>query len=310
VHGHSSKGGALSRIAAIGTEAARVYTPHALVTLNPILGRARRAIYSTAELTLSRLADAIICVSREELDHALRLGVDPARLHLVPNGIDPLPAVERSVVRRRLGLEGSQICIGFVGRLTAEKAVDRLLQAFAEIHRRVPGTRLAVVGSGPEEQALRDLSARLNVADATVWLGSADGHTLMAGFDVFAFPSLYEGCAYVLLEAAQRGLPIVTTDVGGAEQTVEHGKTGFIVPRDGTTNFVECLLRLCRDGALRTRVTAATAESARQWTGQRMIEETLKVYSAAEKTRQESAKSHGRIRSLLKRERRPPVVHG
>jgi glycosyltransferase involved in cell wall biosynthesis len=300
VHGHSSKGGALARIAAIGTEAARVYTPHAFVTLNPSLDRARRAIYSKAERALSHFADAIICVSREELDHALQLGIEPARLHLVPNGVDPLPPTERSVVRRKLGLEDGHVCVGFVGRLNAEKGVDRLVQAFADVRRRVPSARLALVGAGPEENALRDLSVRLNVSDATTWLGNADGRTLMAGFDIFAFPSLYEGSPYVLLEAAQRGLPIVTTSVGGADQIVADGVSGFLVPRDDTTKFAECLLRLCSDPALRARMTAAPAGSVRPRTAQQMIEETLKVYSAAGKARQLSAKSHGRIKSLLR----------
>jgi glycosyltransferase involved in cell wall biosynthesis len=290
----------LSRLAAIGTKAARVYTPHAFVTLNPSLDRARHAIYSRAELALSYLADAIICVSREELDHALRLGIDPARLHLVPNGVDPLPAIDRCVVRRTLGLEDGQVCIGFVGRLNAEKGVDRLLQAFADVHQRVPSTRLALVGGGPEENALRDLTARLNVSHATLSLGNADGRTLMAGFDVFAFPSLYEGSPYVLLEAARRGLPIVATNVGGADQIVADGVTGFLVPRDDTAKFGECLLRLCKDAALRARMTAAAAGSIRPRTAQQMIEEILKVYSAAEQARQQSSKRHGRLRSLLR----------
>jgi glycosyltransferase involved in cell wall biosynthesis len=299
VHGHSSKGGALSRLAAIGTATARVYTPHAFVTLNPSLDRARRAIYSRAELALSHLADAIICVSREELDHAVSLGIDPARLYLVPNGVDPLPATDRSVVRRRLGLEDGQVCIGFVGRLIAQKAVDRLVQAFALVHRRVPSTRLALVGTGSEESALRDLSARLNVSDVTIWLGNAHGRALMAGFDLLALPSVYEGAPYVLLEAAQRGLPIVTTNVGGADQIVADGVTGFLVPRDDTTKFAQSLLRLCSDAALRARMTAA-AGSGRPRTAQQMIDETLEVYSAAEKARQQSSKSHGRIKSLLR----------
>jgi glycosyltransferase involved in cell wall biosynthesis len=156
-----------------------------------------------------------------------------------------------------------------------------------------------LVGDGPEENALRDLSAHLNVTDATTWLGNADGRTLMAGFDVFAFPSLYEGSPYVLLEAAQRGLPIVTTNVGGADQIVADGVTGFLVPRDDTTKFAECLLRLCGDTALRARMSAPTAGSARPQTAQQMIEETLKVYAAAGNARQQSSKSHGRIKSLL-----------
>jgi glycosyltransferase involved in cell wall biosynthesis len=300
IHGHSSKGGALSRLAAVGTEAARIYTPHAFVTLNPRLDGVQRLVYSTAERTLSYLADAIICVSREEYDHALQIRVDPTRLHLVPNGVAPLPAAERSAIRRQLGLEDSQVCIGYVGRLDAGKAVDRLVQAFAYVHGHVPSARLAVVGSGPQEQALRNQSARLNVAHAVTFLGRAHGPTLGAGFDVFAFASLYEGFPYALLEAARRGLPIVTTQVGGANQIVSDGITGFVVPQDDGARFARCLVRLCIDKALRDRMAAATIGLIEQWTAQRMIDDTIKVYSAAEHVRQESAKRHGPFRSLHK----------
>jgi glycosyltransferase involved in cell wall biosynthesis len=299
IHGHSSKGGALSRIAAHGTEAARVYTPHAFVTLDPRLNRVERTVYSTAERALSHLTDAIICVSQEELDHALQLGVGRARLHLVHNGVDALTVAQRSDVRGRLGLEAGHLCIGYVGRLDAGKAVDRLVQAFADVHRQEPRTRLALVGTGSEEKALRSLCERLNVTDTVTFVGSADGRTMMAGFDVFALASLYEGFPYVLLEAARGGLPIVTTKVGGATQIVMDGATGFVVAQDDAANFTKCLLRVCRDGVLRAQMSAAAAEFVQPWTAKRMTDETIKVYSAAEALRQESAKTHGTFKRLL-----------
>jgi glycosyltransferase involved in cell wall biosynthesis len=300
VHGHSSKAGALLRIAALGTEAARIYTPHAFVTLDPRLDAARRAVYSTAERALSHLADAIICVSREELDHALHLGIDRAKLHLVPNGVSPLTDVRRSDVRRQLALEPDELCIGYVGRLDAGKAVDRLLLAFAEVRRRQPRTRLALVGGGPEEAALRSLSVRLNVADAVTFIGAGDGRTLMAAFDVFAFASLYEGFPYVLLEAAQRGLPIVTTKVGGADQIVVSGTTGYVVAQHDAASFAQCLLRVCSDAVLRAGMSAAAADVGLQWTTQRMIDDTIKVYSAAERVRQDAASKHGTFKRLMR----------
>jgi glycosyltransferase involved in cell wall biosynthesis len=300
VHGHSSKAGALSRIAALGTEAARIYTPHAFVTLDPRLDRARRAVYATAERVLSHLADAIICVSGEELDHALHLGIDRAKLHLVPNGVNPLTDVRRADVRQHLALEPDELCIGYVGRLDAGKCVDRLVQAFAEVHRHEPRARLVLVGSGPEEDSLRSLSARLNVVDAVAFIDGAHGPTMMAGFDVFAFASLYEGFPYVLLEAAQRGLPIVTTRVGGTNQIVMDGSSGFVVAQNDAASFAQCLRRLCADDALRAQMGAAAAEVVRPWTAARMIDETIQVYSAAESSRRESASRDGTFKALLR----------
>jgi glycosyltransferase involved in cell wall biosynthesis len=300
VHGHSSKAGALSRIAALGTEAARIYTPHAFVTLDPRLDPARRTMYATAERALSHLADAIICVSNDELNHAVLLGIDRAKLHLVRNGVGPLTEVSRSDVRQRLALQQDEVCIGYVGRLEASKGVDRLLHAFAEVRRQQPHTRLALVGAGPEEAALRSLSARLNVADAVTFVGAGHGPTLMAGFDVFAFASLYEGFPYVLLEAAQRGLPIVTTKVGGADDLLVSGATGYVVGQDDAASFAQCLLRVCSDAGLRERMSASAVDVARQWTTQRMIDDTIKVYSAAQASRQDAASRPGTFKRLLR----------
>jgi glycosyltransferase involved in cell wall biosynthesis len=288
VHGHSSKGGALARLAAIGLGVPRVYTPHAFVTLNPTLGALKGAVYATAERVLGRVAEAVICVSQEEHAHALALGLPAEKLHLVPNGIGRLPDGNRSEARRKLELEPKHVCIGFVGRLSPQKAVHRLVDAFAEVRRAVPECRLALVGAGPEEPALRALAARHGVADEIAWMGMEDGPSLMAGFDVFALPSLYEGFPYVLLEAAHRKLPIVTTQIGGAANVVQDGVNGFIVREPEPTRYAECLTRLARDSLLRARMSAAAVVAVRAMTAEQMVERTLDVYAAAAKIKQQS----------------------
>lgn len=288
VHGHSSKGGALARLAAIGLDVPRVYTPHAFVTLNPTLGGLHRAAYATAERVLGRAAEAVICVSEEEHAHALTLGLPAERLHLVPNGIRRLPEANRAEARRELMLGKEDVCIGFVGRLSPQKAVHRLVEAFARVRRAVPLCRLALVGAGPEEPALRALAARLGVADGIVWMGMGDGPSLMAGFDVFALSSLYEGFPYVLLEAAHRRLPIVTMQTGGAASVVHDGVNGFLVPQSEPQRYAECLTRLAQDPLQRLRMSAATVAAAHAMTADQMVERTLDVYAAAEQVKQRS----------------------
>src|SRR5262249_12394644 len=88
VHGHSAKGGAVARLAAAGLCAARIYTPHALRTLDPALFRGERMLYETAEWMLGRyLTAALIGSAPEEVYEARRLGIASERIHLVPNGI-------------------------------------------------------------------------------------------------------------------------------------------------------------------------------------------------------------------------------
>jgi hypothetical protein len=100
----------------VGRGVAAVYTPHALITLDPGLGLARRLVYGTLERLLAPLGERIICVSGEERAHALRLGIDGRRLALVPNGLATLPPADRAAARRALRLAEADVCVGFVGR--------------------------------------------------------------------------------------------------------------------------------------------------------------------------------------------------
>jgi glycosyltransferase involved in cell wall biosynthesis len=284
IHGHSSKAGALARLASAGTAVAALYTPHALVTLDPELGLLQRIAYGTGERLLARLADAIICVSEEERAHALRLGIAAQRLTVVANGLPPMPGADRHAARRELGLQDDEVCVGFVGRLSRQKAVDRLIRAFALVNAALR-TRLAIVGDGPGRAALETLARELGAAGRVVFAGNREGVRMMAGFDVFALPSRYEAFPYVLLEAAAHGLPIVTTDVGGASAVVRDGENGHIVRAGGERGVVEAMaMRLSAfigSPEARARMGGRSAAMARAFTAEAMVERTLAVYRKA-----------------------------
>ncbi len=278
VHGHSSKAGALVRLAAAGLGIPALYTPHAFVTLDPDLGALPRAVYALAERLLSAWGARLICVSEEERAHALSLGIRANRLAVIANGIAPLPPADRPAARARMGLPEATPCVGFVGRLSAQKAVDRLLRAFAL----APGNqqaRLVIVGEGAEQAALESLARDLGIADRTRFTGQADGVALMAGFDIFALPSRYEGFPYVLPEAACRGLPILTMAVGGAGVVVEEGGNGFIVPQaGGAAALAERLGLLLGDPGLRRAMAKRSLERAAGLTAQNMVANTVALY--------------------------------
>lgn len=278
LHGHSSKAGALLRLAGLGHGARQVYTPHALVTLSPGLGALSGWFYRAAERTLSGITDALICVSGEEAAHAREIGIAGHRIAVVPNGIASLPAADRNAARAELRAAPDEVVIGFVGRITEQKGVDGLIRAFAAM----PGShaRLAIVGDGPLLPDARQLADTLGVAGRTVFTGAADGPRLMAGFDLFALPSAYEGFPYVLLEALARGLPIVTTLVGGARATVRDGRNGVIVPQGQMEAFAAALARLSGDPALRRAMGEESRRISLDFTANRMLEQTLAVYRA------------------------------
>lgn len=279
VHGHSSKGGALARMAAIRTGVVTLYTPHAFITLQPELGRLSRFWYATAERALARMGDGMICVSEEERDHALQLGIPAEHIFLVHNGLAPSPPGDRVRARQMLGLRDGDVCAGFVGRLSPQKAADRLVRAFALAAREQPALRLVIVGSGPETDALRSLVAELDLRGRVLLAGQGDGPALMAGFDMLAVTSRYEGFPYVFLEAAERGLPLVTMAVGGCRAVVRHGVNGYVVPQGETVVFARHLAALAGQAELRNAMGRASRLIAREFTVERMVRETGQVYA-------------------------------
>lgn len=281
VHGHSSKGGALARLAAWGLPAARVYTPHCLRTSDPGLGWSGRVAYGGAELILSHMCEAIIAVSPDEVEHAVDLGIPRRKLHLVFNGVDQADRSGRAELRAQLGLRDEEICVGFLARYVPQKAPERLLEVVSELSSDLPPFRFAMVGDGPLESSLRARAVAMGVADRIIFASGSLGPPAMSAFDVFALPSAYEGFPYVLLEAAVNGLPIVATTVGGSASAVFPGKNGFLAPNWDRGVFAHHLSCIIRDKELRLRMGRESLEIGKTFTVGRMIRETLDVYRSA-----------------------------
>jgi glycosyltransferase involved in cell wall biosynthesis len=288
VHGHASKGGAYARLALMWRrrtlDSIVVYTPNALVTQSPESGRAARAVYATIERRLARRTDGIVHVSPEEADHATRLGLHPRRSVVIPNGIPLVALPDRDVARDLLGLRRTDEVIGFVGRLSAQKSVETLLEAFALVRLRRPGARLAIIGDGEERDRLEASSARLGVEAHVSWLGKRAGQSAMPAFDVFALPSRYEGFPYVLLEALWAGVAAVATTGSCASVLLGDGRCGVIVPREPIA-FAAALVEMLEDPSARRARGDAGRERARVYSVDSMVGSTLSFYEQLISTR-------------------------
>lgn len=121
----------------------------------------------------------------------------------------------RQAKREELGLAESTLAVGHVGRISLQKNQHRLVDIFAEINKRKPDSKLLIVGRGtPEdEQKLKEKVQTLGLEEKVVFLGvRSDVHALLNAFDVFPFPSLFEGLPFTLIETQCNGLPAVSAD--------------------------------------------------------------------------------------------------
>jgi phosphatidylinositol alpha 1,6-mannosyltransferase len=157
------------------------------------------------------------------------------------------------------------LAILYVGRLSHEKRIGVLLDAFARVSRARPDVRLVVVGEGPARREFERTAPA-----GTVFLGEARGQELAAYYasaDVFCFPSTTDTFGQVLLEAGASGLTIVAAAAGGALELVQHRVTGILVPPDDPAAFAAALEELVDDVPLRLALgrRALAAAQMRSW---------------------------------------------
>jgi glycosyltransferase involved in cell wall biosynthesis len=277
VHGHSSKGGALARLAAGRTASRVVYTPHAFAAMDPVCGRLKKLFYRQAEIALARVTDRIIATSPAERDFALQLGIPSHKLTVIPNGVEPEPLPSSEQARRQLGLDAERVIVGFVGRLTSQKNPELLVEAFSRVAGRFPDARLVMVGDGPQAASVRSLVERCGLSDRVMLPGALDGRRLMPAFDVLALTSRYEGLPYVLLEALLAGLPLLVTDTSGQQLIVDEGINGFVVPADAAM-LADRLGRLLADKSLRKQMSSSALAKAAEFGVEQMVDGVLEVY--------------------------------
>jgi glycosyltransferase involved in cell wall biosynthesis len=215
-----------------------------------------------ARAVLLRAASACVALSKPAAARFVELGVRPERVFLAPHS-STLDRLWR-IAEEREYARGEGVTVLTAGRLVRHKGVDKLLAAVAEARTRHPEIRLVVVGTGPEEDRLRQLAAELHLdAEFAGFVDHAEMPTRYAEADVFAFPTLDDPFGIVLLEAAAAGLPLVASHHAGATQDlIAESAGGLIVDPADTTAFAGALSELARDpgrrSALGRQANAAT----------------------------------------------------
>ncbi|MEW5835828.1 MAG: glycosyltransferase family 4 protein [Pseudomonadota bacterium] len=226
-------------------------------------------------------ARAVIAVSHALAAKAVALGVDPARVHVVYNGVDHVRFApgDRGQARARLGLPAAGRILLYVGNLKAGKGCLDLLEAFAASGLARSGTRLVFVGAGECRTALVSGAAERGCMEAVTLTGAVDHAELADWFraaDLLCLPSHNEGVPNVVLEAMACGIPVVASRVGGIPEVVPEA-AGLLVPaRDP-----DALARTLLEALARPWDTADVLAHARTFSWERNLEQLEGILASA-----------------------------
>lgn len=271
-------------LACFGVDRPLVITAHGtyapLMLGKLIVGRVARSIFARSH---------IICVS----SYTARLlapalpGPVSAHVRVIPNGVDVSALREPGAPVAKRG--PTVVC---VGQLKPRKGYHILAKAMIEVRRAIPDAQAVFIGDDSQAEyvgALRAQIASDHLSDAIRITGRISDpikRGWLQSAEVFAMPALntegkFEGFGLVYLEASAVGLPVIGSLDCGAEDAIEDGVTGFLLPQDDAAALSSCIIRLLRDAPLRQRMGAAGWAFAEENTWDHVAQRVLRVYEAA-----------------------------
>lgn len=204
---------------------------------------------------LLQRADSVVAQSRNTVEN-VHTYYDPSlNVVRIPLGIKR-PAVDVAA-RAKYGFTDDQVLLVTVGRLVARKGMDQLISTLKDIGRQ--DAHLLIIGSGPQEQVLRQKASELSLSDRVHFMGHTDERDkfrLLQMSDIFVSTSQHEGFGLVFLEAMASGLPVICYGYGGQTDFLVDGVTGHVVPLNDMALFADSCRTLISDREACQRISA------------------------------------------------------
>jgi glycosyltransferase involved in cell wall biosynthesis len=257
LHTHGYKLDLQGRLATWGTQCKIVTTPHGW-THNPDM---KLRLYENLDRAIFPLMDRVAPLSDEMHRQIAGIPGMSRKLRLIRNGVDLdelSPDIKESPEMSLWKSQGHFV-VGFIGRLIGAKGPLTLLRAIAQM----TSTKvdLAVVGSGPDLQLLKEAAQSLNISTRVAFFGyREDRLSFIKAFNVLALPSLSEGIPRCVMEAMGLGIPVVASDIPGCRALIDTHKTGILVPPGSESELANALEYLRNNPGIRVSLAKAAKE--------------------------------------------------
>jgi len=290
IHLNSSKIGILGSLAGFLVRTPKiVFTAHGW-SFKEDLPRLTRCAVIFLEWLTAKFKDQIICVSQDDFDQALKYKIAPPRkLHLIYNSIfEKIKFLSRDQacqeISKIIGREFSCDTIALVnlGRLYVTKGLRYLIDAVAELKRRLPEKDIVLVifGDGPEKENIKNQISNMKIEDAVFLAGDVENAAkYLIAFDALVISSVKEGMPYAILEAGLAGLPVVATNVGGVGEIITDNQNGILVQPKNSQALAEAIENLINNPSKTHKLSLALKRAvAKKFNFKEMVEKTEWVY--------------------------------
>jgi glycosyltransferase involved in cell wall biosynthesis len=255
-HGHDYKSNLLGLILKPFWQMRLVTTVHGWVHHT-----SRTPLYYLVDRVCLPRYEKVICVSEDLVERCKEAGVPARKCILIENGIDTVEFSRQqspAEARRAFGVHPGRFLLGAVGRLSAEKGFDLLIQAVGQLVARGVDVGLLIAGEGDERERLQRLIGERHLSDRVQLVGYCrDPRPLYQAIDAYVLSSLREGLPNVLLEAMALEVPVVATRIAGVPRLIQDEVNGLLVEPGDVNPLAETVRRLVGNPALGAQLARA-----------------------------------------------------
>ncbi|MFQ7233610.1 MAG: glycosyltransferase [Enterococcus hulanensis] len=257
VHCHSSKAGAIGRLAAKKEGIKKIfYTPHAYSFLAPEFSDKKKQMFIFIERFLSRYATCLtFCVSEGEKKEALKHKVDVSKkFKVIYNGLPEVDFFESQSIKEELGLSPDTFLVGNNARMSEQKNPILFFEIAKQLSKLNDNYHFVWAGEGPLYEQVRCFIEDNNLKNKTHLLGDrSDSEYLVKGYDLFLITSKYEGFPYAPIEALRAGVPVTGTHVNGISEVIVENINGYSFDPNNIYRAVQVIDNLFNDRTLINR---------------------------------------------------------